>query len=167
MNIPSCRVTNSHSLRMFPHKQQQSPPWVCASNLIFQHPAPVCNSGQLIQTGLHRAVTWTTFISLILSCLPQTSCCTTLQGLEAPCLSQLNSLHGGAFFRCKNISSPSALHLQRYQSHPTNSLLPFPYSFFHPTQIQPRKHIKKQRHYFAKKGPSGQSYGFSNTHVWM
>ena len=30
-----------------------------------------------------------------------------------------------------------------------------------------RQHIKKQRHYFADKGPSGQSYGFSNSHVWM
>ena len=27
--------------------------------------------------------------------------------------------------------------------------------------------IKKQRHYFAKKGPSSQSYGFSSSHVWM
>jgi len=32
---------------------------------------------------------------------------------------------------------------------------------------QPRQHIKKQRHYFAKKGPSSQSYGFSSSHVWM
>ena len=32
---------------------------------------------------------------------------------------------------------------------------------------QPRQHIKKQRHYFAKKGPSSQSYGFSSGHVWM
>ena len=32
---------------------------------------------------------------------------------------------------------------------------------------QPRQHIKKQRHYFANKGPSNQSYGFSNSHVWM
>ena len=32
---------------------------------------------------------------------------------------------------------------------------------------QPRQHIKKQRHYFAKKGPSCQSYGFSSGHVWM
>ena len=31
----------------------------------------------------------------------------------------------------------------------------------------PRQHIKKQRHYFADKGPSSQSYGFSNGHVWM
>ena len=32
---------------------------------------------------------------------------------------------------------------------------------------QPRQHIKKQRHYFANKGPSSQSYGFSRSHVWM
>ena len=32
---------------------------------------------------------------------------------------------------------------------------------------QPRKHIKKQRHYFANKGPSSQGYGFSSSHVWM
>ena len=30
-----------------------------------------------------------------------------------------------------------------------------------------RQNIKKQRHYLANKGPSGQSYGFSNSHVWM
>ena len=32
---------------------------------------------------------------------------------------------------------------------------------------QPRQHIKKQRHYFANKGPSNQGYGFSSGHVWM
>ena len=32
---------------------------------------------------------------------------------------------------------------------------------------QPRQHIKKQRHYFANKGPPGQSYDFSSSHVWM
>ena len=32
---------------------------------------------------------------------------------------------------------------------------------------QPRQHIKKQRHYFANKGPSSQGYGFSSDHVWM
>ena len=30
-----------------------------------------------------------------------------------------------------------------------------------------RQHIKKQRHYFANKGPSIQGYGFSSSHVWM
>jgi len=32
---------------------------------------------------------------------------------------------------------------------------------------QPRKLIKKQRYYFANKGPSSQGYGFSSSHVWM
>ena len=27
--------------------------------------------------------------------------------------------------------------------------------------------LKKQRHYFANKGPSSQSFGFSSSHVWM
>ena len=30
-----------------------------------------------------------------------------------------------------------------------------------------RQHIKKQRHYFANKGSTSQSYGFSSSHVWM
>ena len=32
---------------------------------------------------------------------------------------------------------------------------------------QPRQHNKKQRHYFANKGLSSQSYGFSSSHVLM
>ena len=32
---------------------------------------------------------------------------------------------------------------------------------------QPRQHIKKQRHYFAHRSLSSQSYGFSSSHVWM
>ena len=32
---------------------------------------------------------------------------------------------------------------------------------------QPGQHIKKQRHYFANKGPPSQGYGFSSGHVWM
>ena len=30
---------------------------------------------------------------------------------------------------------------------------------------KPRQHIKKQRHHFANKGPSSQSYSFSNSHA--
>ena len=30
---------------------------------------------------------------------------------------------------------------------------------------QSRQHIQKQRHYFANKGPSSQSHGFSSSHV--
>ena len=33
--------------------------------------------------------------------------------------------------------------------------------------LQPRQHIKKQRYYYANKGPSSQSYDFPNSHVWM
>ena len=29
------------------------------------------------------------------------------------------------------------------------------------------RHIQKQRHYFANKGPSNQGYGFPSGHVWM
>ena len=32
---------------------------------------------------------------------------------------------------------------------------------------QPRHQIKRQRHYFTKKGLSRQGYGFSSSHVWM
>ena len=32
---------------------------------------------------------------------------------------------------------------------------------------KPRQRIKKQRHYFAEKGPYSQSYGLSSSCVWM
>ena len=32
---------------------------------------------------------------------------------------------------------------------------------------KPKQHIIKQRHYFAEKDLYSQSYGFSNSHVWM
>ena len=32
---------------------------------------------------------------------------------------------------------------------------------------QPRQQIRKQEYYFANKGPSSQSYGFSSSHIWM
>ena len=44
----------------------------------------------------------------------------------------------------------------------TQSLAPWKKSY-----NQPRQHINKQRHYFANKGPSSQSYGFSSSHVWI
>ena len=47
-------------------------------------------------------------------------------------------------------------------SHEIKTLAPWKKSY-----DQPSQHIKKQRHNFADKGPSGQSYGFSNSHVWM
>ena len=30
---------------------------------------------------------------------------------------------------------------------------------------QPRQYIKRQRHYFANKGPPSQGYGFSSSHI--
>ena len=47
-------------------------------------------------------------------------------------------------------------------SHEIKTLTPWKKSY-----DQPRQHIKKQRHYFANKGPSSQVYGFSSGHVWM
>ena len=47
-------------------------------------------------------------------------------------------------------------------SHKIKRLAPWKKSY-----DQPRQHIKKERHYFANKGPSSQSYGFSISHVWM
>ena len=47
-------------------------------------------------------------------------------------------------------------------SHEIKTLTPWKESY-----DQPREHIQKQRHYFANKGLSSQSYGFSSSHVWM
>ena len=41
------------------------------------------------------------------------------------------------------------------------------YIFLEESNDQPRQHIKKQRRYFTNKGPSGKSYGYSSSHVWM
>ena len=38
-------------------------------------------------------------------------------------------------------------------------------SSFKESHDQPRQHIKKQRHYFADKGPSSQSWSFSSSPV--
>ena len=32
---------------------------------------------------------------------------------------------------------------------------------------QPKQHIKKQRHYFANKLLSSQSFGFPSSHIWI
>ena len=47
-------------------------------------------------------------------------------------------------------------------SHEIKTLAPWRKSY-----DQPRQHVKKQRHYFANKVQSSQSYGFSSSHVWM
>ena len=45
-------------------------------------------------------------------------------------------------------------------SHEVKTLTPWKKSY-----DQPRQYIKKQRHYFANKGLSGQSFVFSSSHV--
>ena len=47
-------------------------------------------------------------------------------------------------------------------SHEIKTLAPWKKSYDQHT----RQHIKKQRCYFANKGPSSQGYGFSSSHVW-
>ena len=47
-------------------------------------------------------------------------------------------------------------------SHEIKTLAPWKKSY-----DQPRQHTKRQKHYFANKGLSSQSYGFSSSHVWM
>ena len=47
-------------------------------------------------------------------------------------------------------------------SHEIKTLAPWKKSY-----DQPRQKIKNHRHYFANKGMSNQSYGFSSSHVWM
>ena len=47
-------------------------------------------------------------------------------------------------------------------SHEIKTLAPWKKSY-----DKPRQCIKKQRHRFADKGPSSQSYGFSSSHVWV
>ena len=47
-------------------------------------------------------------------------------------------------------------------SHEIKMLAPWKKSY-----DQARQHIRKQKHYFADKGPSSQSYVFSSSHVWM
>ena len=45
-------------------------------------------------------------------------------------------------------------------SHKIETLSPWKKSY-----DKPRQHIKKQRHHFANKGPSSQTYGFSSIRV--
>ena len=48
------------------------------------------------------------------------------------------------------------------RSHEIKMLAPWEKSY-----DRPRQHIRKQKHCFVDRDPSSQSYGFSNSHVWM
>ena len=52
----------------------------------------------------------------------------------------------------------------RWWLQPWNSMMLAPWK---ESYDQPRQHVKKQRHYFANKGLSSQSYDFSISPVWM
>ena len=52
----------------------------------------------------------------------------------------------------------------RWWLQPWNQKTP---SLWRKSYDKPKQHIKKQRHSFADKGLSIQSYGFSSDHVWM
>ena len=67
--------------------------------------------------------------------------------LEKKIMTNLNSI-----FKSRHITLPTKVRLVKAMVFPVD---------------QPRQHIKKQRHYFANKGLSSQSYGFSSTYVQM
>ena len=58
----------------------------------------------------------------------------------------------------------------KFQSHCRWWLQPWNWKMLAPRKKsydKPRQRIKKQRHYFANKGPPSKSYGFSSSQVWM
>ena len=71
-------------------------------------------------------------------------------------------IHGETVETVADYFSGLQNHCRWYCSHEIKTLTPWKESY-----DQPRQHIKKQKHYFANKGLSSQSYGFSSGHVWM
>ena len=68
-----------------------------------------------------------------LSCRPQTSCCVPLWSRKVPFCPSGFPYWEGASLSCRNLSSPSAPHQERW-SLPISSFLSF-FSFFYPTQL--------------------------------
>ena len=72
--------------------------------------------------------------------------------------------------RCGNNGNSERLYFGGFQNHcrwwlqPWNRKTPAPWK---KSYDQARQHIKKQRHYFANKGPSSQNYDFSSSHTGM
>ena len=72
--------------------------------------------------------------------------------------------------RWGNSGNNVRLHFCGLQNHCRWWLQPWNLTMLAPwkkTYGQHRQLTKKQRHYFANKGPSSQSYDFSSSHVWM
>ena len=78
--------------------------------------------------------------------------------LRCSCLE--NPRDGGAWWAAIYEVAQSRIRLKWLSSSSSNC--PFKESY-----DQSSQHIKKQRHCFANKGLSSQSYGFSSSHVWM
>ena len=69
-----------------------------------------------------------------------------------------------------NNGNSDRLYLGRLQNHCRWWLQPWNKKMLTPwkeSYDQTRQYIKKQRHYFANKVPSSQSYDFSSSHVWV
>ena len=69
-----------------------------------------------------------------------------------------------------NNGNSDRLYFRGLQNHCRWSLQPWNEKMLAPwkkSYDQARQHIKKQRHYFANKGPCSQSYGFSSSYVWI
>ena len=72
--------------------------------------------------------------------------------------------------RCGNNGNSDRFNFLRLQNHcrwwlqPWNKKLLVPWE---KSYDQPKQHVKKQKHYFADKDLSSQSYGFSSSHVWI
>jgi len=69
-----------------------------------------------------------------------------------------------------NNGNSDRLYFLGLQNHYKWWLQPWNYKTLAPwkkSHDQPKQHIKKHRHYFANKGPTSHSYGFSSSHVWM
>ena len=69
---------------------------------------------------------------------------------------------GKQWKQCQTLGAPKSLQMVTAAMKFKKTLAPWKKSY-----DQPRQHIKNQRHYFANKCPSSQSYGFSSSHVWM
>jgi len=77
------------------------------------------------------------------------------------------SLHAN---RWGNNGNSERFHLPGVQNHYRWWLQPWHWKMIAPLKKsydQPRQHIINQRHYFANKGQSSQSYGFSSSHIWL
>ena len=70
----------------------------------------------------------------------------------------------------ETVETVTDFHFLGLQNHCRWQLQPWNLKTFAPwkkSYDKPRQHIKKQRHCFADKGPSSQSFSFSSSHVWM